>query len=79
MTETIDKPLNVKQAAEYLGIATSTLYQMVCRKKIPYSKPNNGYVYFRRQDLDNYLNRGRVAADYEVKETAEKFHNRGRR
>jgi len=73
MTATIEKPMTVSEAGEYLGLARSTIYQLINRKAIPYSKPNNGYVYFKKQDLDDYLNRGRVAAGYETRETAEKI------
>ena len=77
MTTTIEKPMTVSEAGEYLGLARSTIYQLISRKAIPYSKPNNGYVYFKKQDLDNYLTRGRVAAGYEIRENAEEILNRG--
>lgn len=30
--------LNIKEAAEYLGVSVGTLYSWVCYKKIPYHK-----------------------------------------
>ena len=53
-----EKPLNVGQAAEYLGIAKQTLYQNIAR--IP-SRKRFGRLFFFRSELTEYLNEGKGA------------------
>lgn len=44
-----------KDAANYLGIALSTLYKLTSSGKIRFSKPGGKMIYFAKADLDNYL------------------------
>ena len=50
-----EKPLNVGQAAEYLGISEQTVYQNI--KKIPHKK-RFGRLYFLKSELVVYLQAG---------------------
>ena len=47
--------LNMKQAANYLGIKEKTLYNWVSKEKIPVTKVGNKNA-FRKEILDNWLN-----------------------
>ena len=47
--------LNSAAAAKLLGISKSHLYRLVNQKKVKYSKPGKGKLYFLRRDLENYL------------------------
>ena len=50
------KWLNTKQAADYLGISTSTLYHWVHEQKVRYHKLSlNGRLRFTAADLDNVV------------------------
>jgi len=49
------KPLNSTEAAKYLSIAQSTLYRLTSAKKIPFHKPNGKYLYFFREELDDWI------------------------
>ena len=50
------KWLNTKQAADYLGISTSTLYHWVNEQKVRYHKLSlNGRLRFTAADLDDVL------------------------
>ena len=53
-----EKPLNVGQAAEYLGISEQTVYQNI--KKLPHKK-RFGRLYLFRSELTEYLNAGKGA------------------
>ena len=75
MTET-DSPLNLKRAADYLGIAKQTLYHLVSQGKITSYKPSGKLVFFRREDLDAYAFQGRRLANSEVNKKAEEVLNR---
>lgn len=55
-----DKPLNVQQAATFLGISPQTVYQRV--KDLPHKK-RFGRLYFYESDLRAYLNAGEVVAN----------------
>lgn len=55
-----DKPvLTSTEAAAFLGIAVSYIYKLTHWKKIPFSKPNGGKIYFRRDELESWMNSGR--------------------
>lgn len=53
-----DEYLNIQQAAELLSLAVATIYTMTCRKKIPYFKKGKK-VYFKRTELEEWLNSGK--------------------
>ena len=50
-----ETPLTVAQAADFLGIATQTVYQRI--KDLPHTK-RFGRLYFFRSQLLDYLNAG---------------------
>ena len=47
--------LTLEEAALYLGISKSTLYKLSHTKSIPFYKPGNKLIYFKRADLDNWV------------------------
>lgn len=49
-----NKPLNIKEAAEYLGISVQTLYQWVSKRKIPFVKIGSRTM-FRESSLQEYI------------------------
>jgi predicted DNA-binding transcriptional regulator AlpA len=53
------KPLNLKEAADFLGLAEQTLYQRV--KKVPHTK-RFGRLYFFEDELLDYLKTGQNSA-----------------
>jgi excisionase family DNA binding protein len=71
-------PLTLSEAAAYLGLARSFLYKLTSQGKIAHFKPAGGKLYFKLEDLDGYLYRGRRAADYELADKADSVLNRGR-
>lgn len=52
---TSDGSLKSSEAAKYLGIAKSTLYKRTSGKIIPFSKPGGKEMYFKKSDLDKYM------------------------
>lgn len=50
----MDKPLNVDQAAHFLGLKKGTLYNMISRKAIPYHKVGRR-VLFREAELEAWF------------------------
>jgi excisionase family DNA binding protein len=49
-----DKPLNLIQAAEYLGLRKSYLYKLTSKKLIPHSKPTGKVIFFSKVELDHW-------------------------
>lgn len=50
----MEKPLNIKEAAEKLGVSVPTMYGKVHRKEIPFYKPA-GKLYFYESELDAWI------------------------
>jgi len=65
--------LTVDEAARYMGIAKSTLYKMMMRREIPYSKPNGKVCFFNRQELEAWLMSNRVATADEISDRARSY------
>jgi len=55
----MEEPLNIDQAARFLGLKKGTLYNMISRKAIPYYKVGSR-VLFRRSDLEAWFESKRV-------------------
>jgi excisionase family DNA binding protein len=50
-----DPWLTSDEAAEYLGIARSTIHDLVCSKALPRHGGRKTRLMFRRSELDTYL------------------------
>lgn len=58
--------LTTKEAAAYLGMALSYLYKMTAKKSIPFYTPTGKKIYFKKSELDEWMNSSRVATNEEV-------------
>lgn len=47
--------LTSDEAARYMGISKSTLYKLTMNKKIPHYKPFGKMCYFKRLELEQWL------------------------
>ena len=47
--------LSFREALIYLDISKSMLYKLTSKKAIRYAKPNNGRLFFKKSDLDNWM------------------------
>jgi excisionase family DNA binding protein len=70
--------LSISEAVAFTRYTKAYLYKLTSKGKIPYYKPLGGRIFFKKEELEAFLNRGRRAADYELTEKAEAFVNRGR-
>ena len=71
--------LTVSEAARYMGVSKSSLYKMMMRKLIPYSRPNGKVCYFDRVELEKWLMSNRVATENELNDRAEAYCRKGGR
>lgn len=59
--------LTSDEAAEYLGIAKQTLDRLAMNKDLPYYKPSGKARYFKRSELDAWIEKSRVMTTEEIK------------
>lgn len=71
-----DTVFDFEQAKKYLGVSTSSLYKYTHEKKIKYSRPNGGKIYFKRSDLDAWLTGKPVKTVEEIEQIAENYVNK---
>lgn len=62
--------LTTKEAAAYLGMALSYLYKMTSKKSIPFYTPTGKKIYFKKSELDEWMNNSRVATNEEIESMA---------
>src|SRR3978361_1312454 len=67
-----DKPLNVREAAEYLDITVAALYSLVSRTEIPVNKPGKR-LYFDKNELRAWIEAGRKRTNFEIQVEANKY------
>lgn len=65
-----DRLLSVDQAAELLNLTRGTIYQLIHKGKIPYSK--KGRLYFSESELRNWIKAGRCQTVDEIREEAKR-------
>jgi excisionase family DNA binding protein len=70
MTETVQKPLNLKEAAAFLGLKPSYIYNLVHFGKLTAYKPGGKILFFKQSDLERFVYRNRQAADFELAKRA---------
>jgi hypothetical protein len=58
--------LNFIEGCRYTGIAPSYMRKLCHWKKIPYSRPNNGKIFFSRKELDLWMLRNHLSVIDEV-------------
>ncbi|MCC8155345.1 MAG: helix-turn-helix domain-containing protein [Tannerellaceae bacterium] len=64
---------DIDEAALYTGIKKGTLYTMTMNQKIPYYKPNGKKIYFKREELDDWLTQNRISTKEEIDQKATTF------
>ena len=56
------KTLNFNEACKYLDVSPSHLYKLTSTKQVPHFCPQGKKLYFRRDELDTWLQRNRQSA-----------------
>lgn len=67
------KVLTSDEAADYMGVSKSYLYKLTMRHEIPHYKPRGKMCYFNRQELEQWLQRNRVATVDEIEAKAQAY------
>ena len=71
-----EKPLSFIEAAKYLDISKSYLYQLSCKNRIPHYKPQGKRIYFTKSDLDKWLLRNPVKIEDQPETTDNSTNNK---
>lgn len=64
--------LNIKEAAAFLKLKITTLYEKTSLKVIPHFKKGNK-LYFKRKELEEWIKTGKVKTKPEIEEQATNF------
>lgn len=59
--------LNACEAADFLSISVRFLYKLTCANRVPFYKPCGRHIFFRRSDLEAWLEAGRVLTNEELR------------
>ncbi len=62
--------LNLNEAAKYLDVSPSHLYKLTSTKQIPHFCPQGKKLYFKRSELDSWLQRNRQSSTEEIEAKA---------
>lgn len=62
--------LTTHEAAQYLGIKVSTLYKKTMNHEIPFYSPCSKRLYFKRQELEQWMLQNRHASNEEMQAEA---------
>lgn len=54
--------LSFKEAIDYLKVSKATLYKLTSNREINFYKPNGGKIYFKLDDLDNWILKGKQSS-----------------
>lgn len=65
--------LSFDEACTFLQLSASCLYKMTSQHRITFYRPNGKRIYFKRVELDQWLQMNKRAADYELESRAEDF------
>ena len=65
--------LTFKEACRFLDFSESYLYKLTHKKSIPHFCPNNKKLYFKRNDLEEWLLQNRRDSSDEVEQKAANY------
>jgi len=58
--------LTLSEAAAYAGISKSYVYKLTSARQIPFYRPANKLIFFKRTDLDAWLLQNRLSTTMEM-------------
>lgn len=71
--------LNFNEACKYLDVSQSHLYKLTSTKQIPHFCPQGKKLYFKQEELDNWLQRNRQSSADEIDQEASGYAIRNKR
>lgn len=77
--EQIKPVLTLEEACIYCGISTSSMYKHTSANRITYYKPEGKLLYFKREDLDEWMLRNRQSTLEEMANLATSYTVKNRK
>lgn len=77
--EQIRPTLNFNEGCKYVGISPSSMYKHTSTNNIPHYKPEGKLIYFKREELDEWILRNRQSTREELAEIANSYTARNRK
>lgn len=65
--------LTLEEAAQYLGVSKSQMYQLTHTRAIPHSKPRGKMCYFSRRALEDWMMDSPVATQTDINTAAMEY------
>jgi excisionase family DNA binding protein len=65
--------LNFSETCKYLDVSESHLYKLTSTKQIPHFCPQGKKLYFKRTELDDWLQRNRQSSTDEIDKLATEY------
>ena len=64
--------MNLSEAASYLGVTETILRGWNEHRKIPYSKPGGKLIFYKKADLDKFIDKNKVLSAEQISAHTEK-------
>ena len=77
--EQIKPVLTFEEGCNYCGVSPSNMYKHTSANRIPYYKPEGKLIYFKRNELDEWMLRNRQSTGEEMAEIATSYTVRNRK
>lgn len=61
---------NIDEVATYTGLSKLYLYKLTSKNGIPHYKPNGKNIFFKKEEIDNWLLRNRQSTNEEIEAEA---------
>jgi len=58
--------LSIEDASIFLGVSKSYLYKLTSQREIPHFKPLNKIIYFKRSELIDWIEKGKIPTNEEL-------------
>ncbi len=66
-----NKPIfNIDEVSIYTGLSKLYLYKLTSKNDIPHYKPNGKNIFFKKEEIDNWLLRNRQSTNEELNDEA---------
>lgn len=69
--------LTSDELAQYLGFSKSYLYKLTMKQEIPHYKPTGKVIFFNRKEVEEWVQRNRIATIEEINHKAQNYCMKG--
>ena len=69
--------MSVNEVALYLDMSPDYIRTMTHNREIPFYKPNGKKLYFKKEEIDEWIEGSRIATAEEVRREAKLYRKRG--